>query len=72
VNIRFHEIDDPRPHRHQFLSEFEDRSALSAAVQMYGGMGAFMEGNWIILTTWWRRRSLHRWPRGSIGNISCT
>lgn len=44
VNIRFHEIDDPRPPRHQFLLEFEDRSALSAAVQMYGGMGAFMEG----------------------------
>ena len=42
--IRFHAPGDTRPAKHQFLIEFEDRSALSAAVQMYGGMGAFGEG----------------------------
>jgi formamidopyrimidine-DNA glycosylase len=44
VNIRFHDVGEPHPSRHQFLLEFEDRSALSAAVQMYGGVGAFIEG----------------------------
>jgi formamidopyrimidine-DNA glycosylase len=44
AGIRFHAINEPRPSRHQFLIEFEDRCALSAAVQMYGGMGAFREG----------------------------
>lgn len=44
VNIRFHDVDEPRPSRHQFLLEFEDGSALSATVQMYGGVGAFIEG----------------------------
>ena len=42
--IRFHGKSDPRPAKHQLLIEFEDHSALSAAVQMYGGMGAFLEG----------------------------
>jgi formamidopyrimidine-DNA glycosylase len=45
VCIRFHEIDEPRPSKHQFLIDFEDRSALSAVVQMYGGIGAFPEGD---------------------------
>jgi formamidopyrimidine-DNA glycosylase len=42
--IRYHAKNDPRPPKHQLLIEFSDRSALSAAVQMYGGMGAFLEG----------------------------
>ncbi len=42
--IRFHEKNSPRPPKHQFLLEFEDGTALSAVVQMYGGMGAFLEG----------------------------
>ncbi|MEW5900737.1 MAG: endonuclease VIII [Acidobacteriota bacterium] len=42
--IRFHGPGAPRPQKHQLLIEFEDRSALSSAVQMYGGMGAFPEG----------------------------
>jgi formamidopyrimidine-DNA glycosylase len=42
--IRYHGKKDPRPPKHQLLIEFEDGSALSAAVQMYGGMGAFLEG----------------------------
>ncbi len=44
VAIRFHAAGDPRPARHQLLIEFADGSALSASVQMYGGMGAFPEG----------------------------
>jgi formamidopyrimidine-DNA glycosylase len=44
VAIRFHPEAAIRPPKHQLLIEFEDRSALSAAIQMYGGMGAFPEG----------------------------
>jgi formamidopyrimidine-DNA glycosylase len=44
VAIRFHPDDATRPSKHQLLIEFEDRSAMSAAIQMYGGMGAFPEG----------------------------
>jgi formamidopyrimidine-DNA glycosylase len=44
VGIRFHRADDPRPAKHQLLIEFGDGSALSAAVQMYGGMGSFLDG----------------------------
>jgi formamidopyrimidine-DNA glycosylase len=40
--IRIHEND--RPPKHQLLIEFDDGSALSAHVQMYGGMGCFPEG----------------------------
>jgi formamidopyrimidine-DNA glycosylase len=42
--IRFHDKSDPRPSKHQLLIEFEDHSAISASIQMYGGMGAFLEG----------------------------
>ncbi len=44
VAIRFHAPGEQRPARHQLLIEFTDGSALSASVQMYGGMGAFGEG----------------------------
>ena len=44
VNVRFHDKGDPRPAKHQLLLEFEDRSALSFSIQMYGGVGAFPEG----------------------------
>jgi formamidopyrimidine-DNA glycosylase len=44
VGIRFHEKNTPRPVRHQLLIEFEDGSAISGAVQMFGGLGAFIEG----------------------------
>ena len=44
TNIRFHAAGETRPAKHQLLVEFADGSALSAAVQMYGGMGAFREG----------------------------
>jgi formamidopyrimidine-DNA glycosylase len=44
VNVRFHDTGELRPAKHQLLLEFEDHSALSFSVQMYGGVGAFPEG----------------------------
>jgi len=44
VGIRFHGPHEPRPAKHQLLIEFGDHSALSASVQMYGGLGSFLEG----------------------------
>jgi formamidopyrimidine-DNA glycosylase len=42
--IRFHDKNEPRPLKHQLLIEFDDHSALSNSIQMYGGMGAFLDG----------------------------
>jgi formamidopyrimidine-DNA glycosylase len=44
VGIRFHEKNEPRPAKHQLLIDFADGSALSGAVKMFGGLGAFKEG----------------------------
>jgi formamidopyrimidine-DNA glycosylase len=44
VAIRLHHANEPRPPKHQLLIEFDDQSAISATVQMYGGMGSFLEG----------------------------
>lgn len=44
VGIRFHARGQSLPPRHQLLIEFEDGSALTACVQMYGGMGCFLNG----------------------------
>jgi formamidopyrimidine-DNA glycosylase len=44
VNIRFYNKGDQLPSKHQLLVEFEDGSALAAWVQMYGGVGSFIEG----------------------------
>ncbi len=44
VNLRLHHHKEPRPAKHQMLIEFEDGSALSAVIQMYGGTGSFKEG----------------------------
>jgi formamidopyrimidine-DNA glycosylase len=44
IAVRFHKLNAPRPPKHQLLIEFEDRSALSASVQMYGGIGSFLDG----------------------------
>ncbi len=45
VNLRYHQKGEPRTKKHQMLIEFEDDTALSASVQMYGGLGAFLDGN---------------------------
>lgn len=44
VALRFHGKDEKRPSKHQLLVEFEDDTALSASVQMYGGMWCFKTG----------------------------
>jgi len=44
VNLRFHSEGEKRPAKHQLLLEFADGTALSAAVQMYGGLLCFREG----------------------------
>lgn len=44
VGIRFHGRNEPRPAKHQLLLEFDDYSAISASIQLYGGLGAFLEG----------------------------
>ena len=44
VNLRFHGENDERPQKHQLLIEFEDFTAISASVQMYGGLLCFMDG----------------------------
>ncbi len=45
VVLRFHARDERRPARHQLLIEFEDGTAVSASVQMYGGLWCFREGD---------------------------
>jgi formamidopyrimidine-DNA glycosylase len=46
VALRFHDRDEKRPQKHQMLIEFEDGTALSASVQMYGGLICFKEGEY--------------------------
>jgi len=45
VALKFHTQDEPRPKKHQLLIEFEDGTAVSASVQMYGGLWCFKEGD---------------------------
>ena len=44
AGVRFHNSNQPRPDKHQLLIEFDDRSALSVTIQMYGGIGSFLDG----------------------------
>lgn len=44
ANIRFHNTGEKRPQKHQLLVEFEDLSALSVSIQMYGGIWCFKYG----------------------------
>jgi formamidopyrimidine-DNA glycosylase len=44
AGIRFHSEGEPRPAKHQLLIEFDDHSAISVSIQMYGGIGVFLEG----------------------------
>ena len=41
---RFHTIDEKRPEKHHLLIEFEDGTAISATVQLYGELFCFKEG----------------------------
>jgi formamidopyrimidine-DNA glycosylase len=44
VNLRWHAAAGPLPAKHQLLLEFEDGSALSASVAMYGGLECWEHG----------------------------
>jgi formamidopyrimidine-DNA glycosylase len=44
VVLKFHTGDEKRPRKHQLLIEFKDNTAISASVQMYGGLWCFREG----------------------------
>lgn len=44
VRLKYHIKGEKYPSKHQLLIEFEDSSALSASVQMYGGLWAFPTG----------------------------
>ena len=43
INLRFHGQNEKRPQTHQLLIEFDDLTAISASVQMYGGLLCFRE-----------------------------
>ncbi len=45
VGARFLRKGEARPARHQLLIDFEDGSAVSGVIQMYGGLGCFKEGD---------------------------
>jgi formamidopyrimidine-DNA glycosylase len=44
INLRYHNQQEERPKKHQLLIEFDDGTAISASVQMYGGLQCFSEG----------------------------
>ena len=46
VNLRYHERQSERPVKHQLLIEFDDGTALSCSVQMYGGLWCFPSGSY--------------------------
>lgn len=43
VSLRYHEKNEKRPLKHQLLLEFEDGSALSASVLMYGFLSCYKD-----------------------------
>lgn len=45
VGLRYHGQNESHPKKHQLLIEFDDASAISAAVQMYGGIWCFYAGD---------------------------
>ena len=44
VVLRFYVRDEQRPQKNQLLIDFEDATAISASVQMYGGLWCFKQG----------------------------
>lgn len=44
ANLRFHGERDKQPQKHQLLLSFDDGTALSASVQMYGGLMLMADG----------------------------
>jgi formamidopyrimidine-DNA glycosylase len=46
ANIRYHAKGAKRPEKHQLLMELEDGAALSASIQMYGGLWCINDSVW--------------------------
>lgn len=49
VSVRYHGDTEKHPKKHQLLIEFDDYSAISGSIQMYGGLFCFRQGefdNW--------------------------
>jgi len=44
AGTKFHRKNELHPAKHQLLVEFDDHSAISVSIQMYGGIGVFLEG----------------------------
>lgn len=44
VAVRYHGENEKRPQKHQLLIEFDDFTAISASVQMYGSLFCFKDG----------------------------
>ncbi len=44
INLGFHKKNEERPQKHQLLMEFGDLTAVSATVQMYGGIYCYRQG----------------------------
>ena len=44
VAVKYHGENERRPQKHQLLIEFDDFTALTASVQMYGGLWCFRKG----------------------------
>lgn len=42
--VRYHEVGEKRPKKHQLLIEFEDGTAISSSAQMWGGFLCFPKG----------------------------
>lgn len=45
INLRYFSAEEKYPDKHQLMLQFSDGSVLVAAVQMYGGIWAFIEGS---------------------------
>ena len=46
VNVRYFDTADKAPQKHQLLVTFDDGSVLVCSIQMYGGILAFVEGEY--------------------------
>ncbi len=59
VNLRFHQPGESVPLKQQLLLTFTDGSALSASVQMYGGLSCWVDGDIFLITpiTWLPRKN---------------
>lgn len=44
LKLTYHQKQEKRPSKHQLLIEFTDDTALSASIQMYGGLWCYEEG----------------------------